>query len=539
MLPTAATRTPAQDHAETLRAIGKPGERLDDLRPDVVARAISNITRPAIAPGLLRINSNHRVLFLCQCGESFESFVWNAVRLTVLCCRTCRRTGKSRLEFEVAALVGALTGYEVQLHYALAGRLEVDLYLPDLGFGIDLDPHSSHSKRESADRSVGGKKAALCRQYVRLREAPLTLWVGCAGVPSKTTARAWAELAAQLVTNGDTLRALSFSEEIEILTEASVQWDDSLRQKPTPSLADHPLSTEFVRNITHPGRRTEWIPQGGGDRCLWHCGQCGHEWESTVGHRVGSSTGCPTCAVVRRTATRQHAQFSESAASRSPRLLTEFVRNITRPEADLSSTYPRSTDRCLWRCSECGEEWEASVASRDVSKYQGCRSCVYTRVWATGERDVSHHEARWDRSFDALVAFQHTNGSTIVPEGTVHDGIALGDWVFSQRKRRFDMSATRQLRLDAIPGWSWDRTADRWALGFDHLTAYFEREGHAAPKYRHLENGYRLGVWVVNQRAARSRLTKTQLTALEALGGWDWSPSRGRRTDTQEPSITE
>jgi hypothetical protein len=53
-----------------------------------------------------------------------------------------------------------------------------------------------------------------------------------------------------------------------------------------------------------------------------------------------------------------------SAVDVAPLLEGELVENLTRPGVGLSWLPPSAKDRCGWRCSSCGHEWEASVGSR-------------------------------------------------------------------------------------------------------------------------------------------------------------------------------
>ena len=58
--------------------------------------------------------------------------------------------------------------------------------------------------------------------------------------------------------------------------------------------------------------------------------------------------------------------------------------------------------------------------------------------------------------------------------------------------------------------------------GFDHLTAFQEREGHCrvAQAYK-AEDGFRLGQWVANRRRKRDKLSPEHKARLYDLG-FEW-----------------
>ncbi|MDG3017239.1 helicase associated domain-containing protein [Speluncibacter jeojiensis] len=131
---------------------------------------------------------------------------------------------------------------------------------------------------------------------------------------------------------------------------------------------------------------------------------------------------------------------------------------------------------------------------------------------------------RWNRNFAALESFVRREGHAHVPNKHVEDEVNLGKWVTVQRQTRDKLAPARHALLEALPGWSWDARAALWAQKFAALRAYADREGHARPPQRTVENGINLGSWVNEQRGNADNLTFERREQLESLPRWSWNP---------------
>lgn len=142
------------------------------------------------------------------------------------------------------------------------------------------------------------------------------------------------------------------------------------------------VAAEFIRNVTSPDMTPSDLRPRAQQRCVWRCAQCGHRWEATVVNRT-NGRGCTQCANQRRAeARRRPTAKTGSAAERAWFPLSELVVNLTHAERGLADIRPGSVDRCLWRCSECSHEWEASVVNRVINQ-SGCPVCAMRRVGAS------------------------------------------------------------------------------------------------------------------------------------------------------------
>jgi hypothetical protein len=84
------------------------------------------------------------------------------------------------------------------------------------------------------------------------------------------------------------------------------------------------------------------------------------------------------------------------------------------------------------------------------------------------------------------------------------------------------LSNERRQRLDEL-GFEWDPHESAWKEGYNHLTGYWNREGHCRVPQGHKEDGHPLGGWVREQRANADTLSDERRRLLDELG-FVWEP---------------
>jgi superfamily II DNA or RNA helicase len=136
--------------------------------------------------------------------------------------------------------------------------------------------------------------------------------------------------------------------------------------------------------------------------------------------------------------------------------------------------------------------------------------------------------AQWEEGFSYLLRFVEREGHTRVPKNRVEAGYRLGAWVSKQRSRKDIRNADQIHRLAELPSWTWNTKADQWEEGFGYLLRYIEREGHIRVPPEHVEDGCRLGRWVIKQRNRKDTLSANRIRRLGELPGWTWDPHADR-----------
>merc|ERR1712238_632323 len=131
---------------------------------------------------------------------------------------------------------------------------------------------------------------------------------------------------------------------------------------------------------------------------------------------------------------------------------------------------------------------------------------------------MGNPDVRWEIMFEELRKFKEREGHCKVPR-KYSDNLELGNWVSNQRRRRLKISKERASKLDSI-GFTWvaDIELDvQWKIMFEELRKFKERESHCNVPQRYSDNP-KLGRWVMNQRAKRSKISKERASKLDFIG---------------------
>lgn len=131
-------------------------------------------------------------------------------------------------------------------------------------------------------------------------------------------------------------------------------------------------------------------------------------------------------------------------------------------------------------------------------------------------------DEQWESKYRALAQFKKREGHCFVPQKHIEDGLSLGNWVSIMRRDREKLTPDRLKRLQDI-GLVWDISAQHWQFGFESLLKFKSREGHCWVTALHMEESFKLGVWVCSQRRRKDRLNSDQIHKLNSVG-FIWDP---------------
>ena len=101
------------------------------------------------------------------------------------------------------------------------------------------------------------------------------------------------------------------------------------------------------------------IPAGSNKKAYWICSTCGFEWETPLQYRTSFGYGCPSCAGHILETNNLYLWCMENG-ERGQRILAEYS---SKNELLLEEIAPMTDKKVWWKCSTCGHEWIAKLAT--------------------------------------------------------------------------------------------------------------------------------------------------------------------------------
>ena len=155
---------------------------------------------------------------------------------------------------------------------------------------------------------------------------------------------------------------------------------------------------------------------------------------------------------------------------------------------------------------------------------------------------------QWKSTYELLRQYYNDKGDCRVPTSYAVNGVALGQWVRTQRQEYWKLqdgkpsSMTRERidKLEAV-GIDWHPLKKQWNSMYELLQLYKKDKGNCRVPKSYAVDGVALGVWVAVQRVQYrylqdgklSAMTRERIDKLETLG-IDWDPFTAQWNSTYE-----
>jgi len=317
-------------------------------------------------------SSNKRVWWKCHKGHEWQAAVSQRNRGTG--CPLCK-TQTSELELRLYAELKYLFGY-VEHRYKNLGK-ELDVFIPQLRVGIEVDGAYWHRNREKEDIDKSRYFKARGIDVVRIRQKPLAKICDTdIVIDIRCDYFEVLRMLLQLLVNNVALDSDKKQLIHTYLDNGGFANNDEFIHLTT--MLPSPLPGQSLADVS-PALAGEWdvdrngeltpkdVSSSSGKKVWWKC-QDGHEWQATVNDRQ-TGYGCPYCANSR-------VSNANCLATTHPRLASEWhpVKNGDLTPYDV--TYG-SGKKVWWKCKR-GHEWDATVNWR--SSGDGCPFCANQRV---------------------------------------------------------------------------------------------------------------------------------------------------------------
>ena len=190
----------------------------------------------------------------------------------------------------------------------------------------------------------------------------------------------------------------------------------------------------------------------------------------------------------------------------------------------------------IWLSKWLNEQRQIYIGNRPgktLTREQISRLEAIGMEWENRKRIAE--EMAWQEQFEEARQYFQNNGDLKIPgDFRTTDGKNLSIWVQKQRSLwKEGKLSPEQIKLLTAIGMEWEFD-DPWEIGFEHAERYFKDRGNLDIEGSYIcEDGYRLGCWLVRQRANHNNpkqyhaLTAEQSKRLEAIG-IVWRPKDAR-----------
>ena len=336
-----------------------------------------------ITPDNIKAGSNKKVWWLYStCGKEWQASIYSRVKGGS--CPNCWRSNhtsfpEQAIYYYVQKLYpDALNSYKAEF----LGRMELDIYIPSLRWGIEYDGKAWHKE----DKRISEQnKYKLCKKegikLIRIREQMAPLGSDISDEEFNIVKFNDKENLEETIK--DIIKRINF-------TRKNISINLNRDEKEIRSLYQGKIK-DSLKDL-YPDVAKEWHPTKNGllkpenfyagseYKAWWRCHTCGYEWETTIKQRTGKKLhNCPQCS-------HQTVVVGKNdLATTHPHLAAEWhpTKNGNLTPKDVITAWGK---KFWWKCSKCGYEWQATAAHRKFSK-SGCPLCA-NKVVITGMNDL-------------------------------------------------------------------------------------------------------------------------------------------------------
>lgn len=315
--------------------------------------------------------SKFKAFWKCKKNHSWQAAIYS--RTNGHGCPFCRSSTSLN---ELTIFSELCYVFKNSIHRYIKDKNEIDIFLPDVGIGVEYDGLRWHIENDQKDRNKNKFFERKGIKIIRIRQKGLPkITDDDIIVEKKIDAKAVINDLLEIILK--TGQAKAYQSKIQEYIKLDGVANDSKYQEllsyhPFPfkgrSLEDKfpVLSAEW--NISKNKNLTpnHFYPKSA-TRVWWKCSM-GHEWQARISHRV-SGSGCPICS--------GRVAGSENNLSVINTVLAkewDYQKNKLLPFDYL----PNSGKTVWWKCTK-GHEWQATIASRN-SMGTGCPFCSGNKI---------------------------------------------------------------------------------------------------------------------------------------------------------------
>jgi len=312
-----------------------------------------------IGPNQVRPSSNINRHWKCQyCGQGYVMPPYTRLKSG---CPHCGKEFKTSFPEKAIAHYLIKAGYEVNESYkdaARLGKMELDIFVPELNLGIEYDGREYH-KSVKRDYDKNRRCAHAGIRLIRFREkgCPQILGIETIDVDPEHQIDSLSAGISQLISVISKDWGLKKLIEINLKDDYQTILEKQYISRKNTSLAD---VCPGVALLLHPDNKIKptAIPYQSNRSLKWKCPDCKYEWSATVTSVVNSyvnfnRTGCPKCAG-------KVLVVGENDAATIDPIAAQCWDSERNPD-ELSDHRLGDTDYRCWKCPKCNTSFKREI----------------------------------------------------------------------------------------------------------------------------------------------------------------------------------
>lgn len=327
--------------------------------------------------------SHQRIVWKCKdCGNEWSAPIKSRAYSKQGCpkCALAYKTSEPEqalFYYLHKAFPSAVNSYKAEW----LGRMEIDVYIPELQVGIEFDGGKWH---RNLDKDI--RKNALLHErgikLIRVRDERNpsiddgSIIVSATRDIDKSLIH-MEPVVKRLFESINEICGISIKADIDIqrdLNEIQSLFDAKKKGRSVASNPEQLAEWNREKNSINPERVSERSHR----KVWWKCSICGTEWQSPPHTKNG--TGCITC---RRSAAGHTIAIRKANRGNSKRIIEYenlmqewcYEKNSVIIPSELTHG---SEQKVWWKCKMCGNEWQAAIKER-ARRGRGCPKCARKR----------------------------------------------------------------------------------------------------------------------------------------------------------------
>ena len=326
--------------------------------------------------------SGLKVWWRCSRGHEWPAVISSRTNLRAGCpfCHSQSSETEFRLYSEIKRLFYPL---RVLFRYRKNTKYEIDIYIPKLRLGIEVDGGFFHSDKMDADREKNIYYNNIGIKILRLRDKSLARISPDDVIYEHSNSKdGQFEIISSLLSSRAMTGAVSSIPWLQDRIKIYLCEKNFINEE---HFLIHWLKAHPEDNITinPPAFMTEWVKElnpdpalftkGSNFKAKWRCSRCGRIYNTSVKQRFNRGSGCPDCYRKNKSRILREAFLKKrgSFAQRYPDLVEEWDQKKNRVGPD--EVTPGSGDLVWWKCRVCQHGWKTSPNGR--ARGRGCPAC--------------------------------------------------------------------------------------------------------------------------------------------------------------------